>query len=283
MKGYCAVKTLLGVAILSLLVFSGCGANQSSVNNNPVTPQVASRVDWGESLTAGGAGGIGQFPAKFTFDVTAAPDCVNDFVAYNNTENFTDSSPGPSIAAFNELYSTQGSVGGLCAQDGPSVYWSYYTGAATGGTEGFTPTSPVLSLDGTKVAYVFTAGNSFLQIVKWKAGQGTIGAPAVPDLDISGSDWSACPTDSSCIQNILLSSVTDTNSPPFVDYKNDVLYVGDNGGTLHKFTGVFNGTPAEAGGPWPFHLTGSSAAISGPVFDSVSGNVYVGGTAVMEI
>jgi hypothetical protein len=246
------------------------------VNNPGPTPAV-SRVDWGASLTAGGSGGLGQFPAKFTFDVTAAPDCVNDFVAYNNTVNFTTTSLGPNIAAFNKLYSTQGSAGGLCAQDGPSVYWSYFTAGATGGTEGFTPTSPVLSLDGTKVAYILTAGNAFLQIVKWKAGQGTIAAPATPDLDISGMNWSACPAGSSCIQTFAFSSgITDTNSPPFVDYKNDVLYVGDNSGRLHKFTGVFNGTPAEAGAPWPLQAAVGGVSITGPVFDSVSGNIYVG-------
>src|SRR4029077_9909661 len=133
-----------------------------------------------------------------TFDVTATPDCVNDFVAYNNAENFTNTVPGPNIAAFNELYSTQGVAGGLCNQDGPSVYWSYYTSTAFG--EGFTPTSPVLSLDGTKVAFIQTAGAASLQIVKWKAGQGTIASPATPDLDISGTNWSTCPAGSSCIQ-----------------------------------------------------------------------------------
>ena len=56
-----------------------------------------------------------------------------------------------SIVAFNNLYSTQGSIGGLCTQNGPSVYWSYFTGTGTAST------SVVLSEDGTKVAYVESA------------------------------------------------------------------------------------------------------------------------------
>jgi len=271
-----ATKTIFGIVVLCLLLsFSGCGVSQTSVNNNPVIPQVVTRADWGESLTTNGTGGVGQFPAKFTFDVTAAPDCVNDFIVYNNAANFTNLAPGPNIAAFNHLYSTQGTAGGLCNQDGPSVYWSYYTASATG--EGFTPTSAVLSLDGSKVAFVETAGAASLQIVKWKAGQGTIAAPATPDVNITGTNWSTCPVGSSCIQSLTFSNgIQDTNSPPFVDYKNDVLYVGDDSGRLHKFTGVFNGTPTEVGGAWPIGLSGTDSPISGPVFDSVSGNIYVG-------
>jgi hypothetical protein len=63
-----------------------------------------------------------------------------------------------------------------------------------------------------------------------------------------------------------------------VDYKNDVLYVGDNAGRLHKYTGVFNGTPAEVIVGWPIFVA-PGKSISGPVFDSVSGNIYVGDSA----
>src|SRR6266581_4836805 len=72
------------------------------------------------------------------------------------------------IVAFNNLYATQGSVGGLCAQNGPSVYWSYFTGTGTA------VTSIVLSGDGTKVAFAENvAGVATLRILKWKAGEGT--------------------------------------------------------------------------------------------------------------
>jgi hypothetical protein len=274
MKNNANAQIWLGITALCLLLLIGCGANQ--MNSGNTVPPAFQRVDWGESLTPGGSAGIGQFPAKFTFDVTATPDCVNDYVAFTTTRNFTALAPGPSIVAFNQLYSTQGVPGGLCNQDGPSVYWSYYTA----GSEGFTPTSPVLSLDGTKVAFIETAGDTNLQIVKWKAGQGTIATPAVVDTDITGSSWSACPAGNSCIVSLpIASGITDTISAPFVDYQNDVLYVGDNAGRLHKFTGVFNGTPAEATAPWPMFVSPTNSPITGPIFDSVSGNIYVGDTA----
>ena len=45
----------------------------------------------------------------------------------------------------------------------------------------------------------------------------------------------------------------DTNSAPYYDYTGDAIYVGDDNGTVHKFTPIFNGgTPAEiTTSPWP--------------------------------
>jgi len=67
----------------------------------------------------------------------------------------------------------------------------------------------------------------------------------------------------------------DSISAPFVDYANDVIYVGDNKGSLHKFTGVFNGTPAEVTAGWPI-VVNLNRGLSSPAYDSVSGNVFVG-------
>ncbi len=51
----------------------------------------------------------------------------------------------------------------------------------------------------------------------------------------------------------------------------DTLYVGDDLGNLHQFTGVFNGTPGEnVGGGWPVGL--GSNKLSSPVYD---GSTYV--------
>jgi hypothetical protein len=66
----------------------------------------------------------------------------------------------------------------------------------------------------------------------------------------------------------------DSGSSVYPDYGNDTIYVGDDAGKLHKFTGVFKGTPAEAGSPWPVSV--STMALSSPVFDPVSGRVFVG-------
>jgi hypothetical protein len=260
-----------------LLVCAGCSG---SAENAIASKLAGPRIDWGMSLTASGGNGVGQFPAKFTFDINApvsAANCTTDFVAYNTGQ------PGgngvATIVAYNSLYSTQGSPGGLCNTDGPSVYWAYNTSFP--GSPDRALTSPVLALDGSKIAFVTNdahAGNAVLRILKWKASQGSgVSAPATPDHDISGTAWSTCPANSSCIQSINFSGgITDSNSPPFYNYATDVLYVGDDNGGLHKFTGVFNGTPTEVTSSWPVEVNTSNSALTGPVFDSVSGNIYVG-------
>jgi hypothetical protein len=43
------------------------------------------RQDWGSTLTAGGKVGDGMYPAKFTFNVAANPDCTSDYVVYNTS------------------------------------------------------------------------------------------------------------------------------------------------------------------------------------------------------
>ncbi|MBZ5698202.1 MAG: hypothetical protein LAN18_06600 [Acidobacteriia bacterium] len=380
-----AARTLLGVAALCwLLVNAGCNGATSSSGIAGV-PNTTARVDWGVSLLANGTVGVGQFPAKFTFDVNAAADCTNDFVAFNtslagvsptaaassggnamfnpgpanggtftithgaatltltaasdNTGNdflvvsgdsdanaaslaariaalggpvgvtasasanvvtvtaLTNGSEGNSITlastltsfglgttpltgglgtgnivAFNKLYSTQGSAGGLCNQDGPSAYWSYYTGT------GQALTSVVLSGDGTKVAFVENAGGgATLRILQWKAGEGTAaGYPAGVDQDISGSAWSTCTGGNSCMASIAFNGgAQDTKSAPFYNYPADILYVGDNNGKVHKFTGVFNGTPTEVTSGWPMTVN-SGTTLTSPIYDSVSGNIFVG-------
>ncbi|HET6929642.1 MAG TPA: hypothetical protein VFI45_04925, partial [Candidatus Acidoferrum sp.] len=232
--------------------------------------------DWSMSLLAGGKAGAGVYPAKFTFDINATPSCTNDYVAF--TTSLAGSSTQPSIIAFDELYSTQGSTGGFCNQNGPSVKWAYNTGTGT------VLTSPVLSGDGTKIAYVETAAaGATLHILKWKPGaaatvQGTLNAPATPDTTLAaGAAWSTCPAANSCVANIAFGTATpDTRSSPFYNYGTDELYVGDDSGNVHKFTGVFGGTPAEAGAPWPVLTNGNKNILSSPVFDSASSKVFVG-------
>ena len=71
--------------------------------------------------------GNNQFPAKFTFDINAPPDCTNDFVVYNTNTNM--------LVAFNNLYSGTdpgtGLPNGICKDgDGnllaaPTVLFAY--------------------------------------------------------------------------------------------------------------------------------------------------------------
>jgi hypothetical protein len=231
-------------------------------------------VDWQMPIPTGV--GPRAFPAKFGFDVNAAPDCANDFVVFPSNGIATPGASGatvtPSLVAFNNLYTGPG-PSGICPTPGapavlPSVLFAYNTATTTSGRAHL---SPVLSLDGTKIAFVESndgGGGDYtaFHVLTWKAGEGTSTAPAVPGN---------CAPGNSCMTTLVLSSTrSDSNSNPFVDYTNDIAYVGDDGGLLHKITPVFNGTPAEViGGGWPATLPLAQA--ESPVFDSVSGRVFV--------
>jgi hypothetical protein len=68
----------------------------------------------------------------------------------------------------------------------------------------------------------------------------------------------------------------DTTSSIFYDYTNDIAWVGSDVGWLHKITGLFKGTPTEVNtGGFPVDVS-PGLALSSPVYDRVSGNVYVG-------
>ncbi len=255
-------------------------------DDGPAPANNPAHRDWAISLGTGGTVGAGQFPAKFTFDVNAAPSCTADYVAF--TTSLAGSATVPSIVAFDNLYSTQPAVGGFCNNAGPSVKWAYNTNPA-GDVTGTTLTSPVLSFDGTKIAFVESRtnanGGSILHLLKWKPGagvtvQGTIAAPAVPDtLMAAGQAWNTtnCPAANSCIVNIIYSGARpDTVSAPFYNYATDELYVGDDNGVLHKFTGVFLGTPVEVTtGGWPLTVN-ATAILTSPVLDFTSKNIFVG-------
>jgi hypothetical protein len=170
----------------------------------------------------------------------------------------------PTIVAFNQLYSS-------CGTTVPATYWSYNTGAAA-----FTETSPVLSLNGTQVAFVQRTGTvASLVLLKWSS-TGTVGAPTAPSSQTL-ANYRGCTAPCMTVMTFN-GSPNNTNSSPFYDYIKDILYVGADNGTLHKFTGVFNGTPAEVTtAPWPVAVIASPGNIlSSPVYDSGTGLVFVG-------
>src|SRR5580700_5237126 len=190
------------------------------------------RGDWSEDMGAGATVGAGNFPAKFSFETTSA-NCVTpappvgeqpDFVVYNTS--LPGSTSQATIVAFTNLYSS-------CTGGTPQTYWAYNTGAT-----GAVVTSPVLSFDGTQVAFVqSTPAAATLVILRWKAGTGSLGSPATP------ASGSCTALTTPCMTSITFSTAnsdttpTDTASSPFYDYLNDAIYVGDSMGFLHKFTG----------------------------------------------
>jgi hypothetical protein len=157
----------------------------------------------------------------------------------------------------------------------PSVYWAY-------NTEGDKIlTSPAFSLDGTQVLFVQTDGvQGSLVLLKWAPSTTeTTGSPATLTR-VTRSSYPTCTAP--CMTTALLKAAggtadDDATSSAFYDYSNDTAYVGDNSGWLHKFTPVLNGVLTEVRTHgWPVQVNpGAPTALTTPIHDSASGNVFV--------
>ena len=126
--------------------------------------------DWSISL-GGGSTAPAMYPAKFTFDVNATPTCATDFDSCFPV-NVAGSGTQPNIVAFNNLYSGTTPTNGICNRTSPqagdngisaTTFWSYNITAAGG----VVATSPALSLDGTKVAFVESGSGRRLIFTSW--------------------------------------------------------------------------------------------------------------------
>ena len=284
------------------------GFEESRRNHEPHRPpnRHAIHRDWSISLgTAGTAPGM--FPAKFSFDVNAAPSCANDFIVF--PVNTAGTATQPNLVAFNNLYSGTAGGNGICnrAPSGTdngtaaTVLWSYNIHAIAAG--GAVTISPVLSLDntGSKVAFIESAaGNAaHFHVLAWKSGDGKDAANAqnvLKPVTISSFSATAPAAGSGAATDLTLGTASDTLSSPFIDYANDKAYVGNDQGTLYRIKDVFcTVNPACTGGSppaasldatWgtagavtvgPGSCAGSTTSkLTGPVLDSVTSNVFVG-------
>jgi hypothetical protein len=221
--------------------------------------------DWSINLGAGGTA-ANMYPAKFTFDITAAPSCSSDYIIY--PVNTSGSPSQANLVAFNNLYS--GTAGGTGICNAPSagrptapdddgtdatVMWSYNVNAAGGSV----PTSPVISWDytgvtgsvlGTKVAFVESAsgGQAHFHVLAWKAGDGVDTtdpdglqntrkpAPITMFVSTDPVAGSGTATDLPLTADF---GGPDTFSSPFVDYTNDYAYVANDAGDLYRIKDVF--------------------------------------------
>ncbi len=245
--------------------------------------------DWAQSLGPGASTGTAtfpQFPAKFTYDVTPGSITCSDFAAFpTNVPGVTGisgtSTGQPSIIAYENLYAGPGGTG-MCntGTDSATIAWAYNTNAL-GDTTGVVSGSPVVSGDGTKIAFVESnSGGSVLHLLQFIEFDGldpnTGGLLVIPPTNLlTSGGWSACPPGQSCMISLTFTASTAGNSSPFYNFATDELYVNDDSGVLHKFTGVFGGTPTEVTTGWPITVH-SGVALTPPVFDSVSNNLFVG-------
>ena len=231
--------------------------------------------DWSENIGSGAAMEANMFPAKFSFDFNTA-SCA-DYAVFTtglagSAHNVAD------IVAFDNLYT---GTGGLCGTGAPTVIFAYHTQS----NAGISNSSPVLSGgvsgDGSQIAFMEGGGGSAaLHILRGVAGQGTpgSGSAVLPDVvTSSAATYVSClGTTQSCLLSLTFANgADDTFSAPFVNYDTDSLYVGDNTGVLHKFTGVFEGTPAEVTtGGWPITVDGG-AILNSPIYELHSNNLYI--------
>src|SRR6202162_3908466 len=209
----------------------------SSPFDEPSSATAAMHRDWNVSL-GGGKVAFGMSPIKYGFDVNAPPSCANDFAAFGLDVAGVTGGQG-NLVAFNNLYR---GPGGLCGTGAPSLLFSYNTTTVAGGS---IITSPVLSLDGTKIAFVESTGtSSIFHVLKWATGPGNGTSPTVSAAPGVGNS-------ASMTSLTYAAAVDNTRSSPWVDYIADVAYVGADDGKLYKITGVFRGIPTLAGLPWP--------------------------------
>jgi len=129
---------------------------------------------------------------------------------------------------------------------GPSVTLAAATTAASSGAETLTITAETVTTPGA--------------------------APTV-----SNANYRSCTAP--CMTTVAFANgQNDTFSAPFYDFESDdAIYVGDDNGYLHQFTGVFAGTPAETVTTWPVQVNATAGTkVSSPVYDDTSGYVFVG-------
>jgi len=260
------------------------------------------RTDWSISL---GSGAIApaMYPAKYSFDITAIPDCANDFVVF--PVDVSGSTNQPNIVGFNNLYSGSTPSTGICnsrtVQVGTTdnvtsatVLWSYYLNSDIqtnpSSPVNFARTSPALSLDGTRVALVISGSYQYgdFVVLAPKSGDGvaTDLQMVTSPLAISVFASTAVAAGSGTATNLLLDYDSDLSSP-FIDYQTDTAYVGDRYGDLYHVLNVFCATTAcqTAGSPAPsldpvwggfFGIAvPCGQELTGPVEDAFS-NVFVG-------
>jgi hypothetical protein len=235
-------------------------------------PRRRTDIDWAVSLENGFVP-QNQFPAKYQFDVLAE-NCNSDYVVYGLT---VTSGTQANLVGINNLYT---GATPSCNSGSPWVAFAYNTVTQTGGQ---IKTSPTLSTDGTKVAFVeSTAGASYFHVLMLPnpipvppASAGTVLSPQAPTSCTT-------PTTPGCMTTLTIeTSATNSNSSPWVDYNTDTAYVGADNGLLYKITPVFGGgAPALVSDPsnWPVTVSNNkfNNVLTAPVVDDTAGRIFLG-------
>jgi hypothetical protein len=260
-------------------------------------------IDWAVNLGSTGTA-IAMYPAKYTFDTTAAvtvTNCtydavtpkVHDFIVF--PVNATGGAAQPNIVALENLYSGTTPANGICNRTATgndtgvaaTVLWSYNVHAIAAGAA--VPTSPVLSLDGTKVAFVESAaGNAaHFHVLAWKSGDGKVAnlQSVLTPKAITTFSATTPAAGSGAATDLSFGTTTDTLSSPYIDYANDLAYVGNDAGVLFRFKNVFCTTAGcgtsipsldTAWGGGTGAVTVCAGKLTGAIQDVTTNNMFVG-------
>jgi hypothetical protein len=231
----------------NLGVFNGAQPLPTTAGNS------GSHRDWNVPLLGGRVAPF-RYGAKFSFDPNAPPSCTNDYVVFGLSSTSTGTLAN--LVAFNNLYVNPAGTG-FCTGTTPNVLFAYDITTVLGGK---ITTSPILSLDGTKIGFVEsvpgTSASAIFHVLTWTAGQGTIGHAVVPTA-MTSLPFSL--------------SANDSSSSPWIDYSADIVYVGADNGFVYKITGVFHGILALS-----WSVAAGSLHLTSPVLDSARGELMVG-------
>jgi hypothetical protein len=241
----------------------------------------------------------GTYPAKYNFNLPGQTPTCTDFAVYGlDVAGVTGGQPN--LVGLTNLYSGTANGNGLC-NGNTGVYRYVYSSEVYAATAKFAfngstlspagsiTNSVVISEDGTKVAYVESNGSaSALHVVSTTPGAG--GAGAIESFNQYGNVIAAAAAVPGSISTVPSSSgwaAADSYSSVWVDYGNDVAFVGTDNGTLHKIKNVFCTTAACIASPvapsevttggWPVALTGAGP-LNSPVEDANS-VIYVAGSS----
>ena len=245
------------------------GLSQAGLNEDSPGPEKRknkhSKRDWAVSLGHFAGMAVGESPAKYTFDTGATPSC-SDFVVYT-IEATPRVGTQANLIGLTNLYSGT-SPTGICGK-APTFLFSYAIGS------GPSELSPVLSLDGTKVAWLENTSSNIaaLHVTTFVAGQGTSATGGSVAIGSGGSsdvaiDYTSLTTLSGCSA----SPNTNTSSDLYVDYPSDTGYVSADNGILYHISGIFNGTPTF---DFCIPVNTDAPSMSGTVYDSLLGEVFV--------
>jgi hypothetical protein len=230
-------------------------------------------------------GGGQTFPAKYTFDVTAAPSCTGDYVVMGIPANAVVGGQ-PNIVGYNQLY-TGSSPTGICTGTAPNLMFAY--ASAGGSTPGEVPGSISISTDGSQLAYVEdvfpNSSNSYPISYFHVLTIGTTGTNGIQSSSTSAPVAvapGAAGGNNAGDDAVQLTAAGCTNqgstTSPYINYEDNAAYVttyswsstGVGSGCLYKIIDVFGATvPAIQ---WSVPIT--SGAPSSPVCDALTGEVF---------